>query len=966
MPTLFLGLLIGINLTLNYYVDKVVGTLIKEFVHEKSNGFYYVDFKEIAYILNNGRFYMSEFKFDVHPDHRAGFDSLDYKYIFSATIPSLHIDIIDFWSIFVSRKLRIIGIDISEPFIKIINLNKEKTPKKLSFEAGNLYEILSGHLKELKVNDFRISGAEFDYETYNGPDYDNFLIKELTFEVNNFQVNEDANKRKDKIFYTDDIFLEIKDQELLLKDSLHKVSFDKFYISTGTNEFGFENFKLTRRTDAGIKFKRHDHYEIDLPVLRLAGIDFLSAYNDNLLKIDSLNIEDPVVNIMKRTVKERRDSSSHNILDAAMIYHDFLEIDHFNLSDAHLIVTDETKPISKQYRVDHISAHVTKIEIDAGSNSQYRYGFNFDDADLVVKDYEVKLPDSLNTVKFDEFSVSSDPFEIKLKELSIQPSRTGDSAESTGLLYASIPYLVITEFDVAQAINSDTFLVDEIYIENPEINLVQSGEQKAKKTGRGPGGLFGIYERIQSMSDYFKLNNLNLVNGKFVIENPAADQELNLELNGVNVGLQNLAVDRLTNTEHDFYGTLGIDLSVNKSTIDMPFGTINFKYLGFESKDGKLMVDSMQIALDSSKIRQNIKVDLPELLLTGIDPNEVLFKNKISLDSLKFGEVSMYADLLSELPGNENSLKNTRPYAIPRVEIDHLVGLNYDIDLRKKGSRLFYADNINFNISKLIFDQTISDNLPNQFDYSEIHRMSIDNYDFYLRNQNHLLQSEKIHWNNSDSTFSMKGIRLKPFGEANNQYDIEIPGITMSGIDLKRVLKDSYYDGDDIIIKNPKIKLKLVKGRQENLTSLDLGFIPVLLQNRYLGARANTLKIDRAELSFHQQIENDSLIVEIDHFNLLVDNFAVDSTTKMVPERFLFANDVHLQGDYLSCFVQGKSDFYNVNHFDISTEEKDIFLNGIYYGSNTADFSFNKAKTKLSVENLNIMDFDFFDFTQNR
>ncbi|MCG8308554.1 MAG: hypothetical protein MI975_14270, partial [Cytophagales bacterium] len=46
--------------------------------------------------------------------------------------------------------------------------------------------------------------------------------------------------------------------------------------------------------------------------------------------------------------------------------------------------------------------------------------------------------------------------------------------------------------------------------------------------------------------------------------------------------------------------------------------------------------------------------------------------------------------------------------------------------------------------------------------------------------------------------------------------------------------------------------------------------------------------------------------------------------------------------------------------------EKDIFLNGIYYGSNTADFSFNKAKTKLSVENLNIMDFDFFDFTQNR
>ena len=213
---------------------------------------------------------MSNFKFDIHPDlqEKIIFEELTQNYLYGAEIPVLHIDIIDFWSILVHRKLRVIGVEIDKPYIKVINLNKNKKPKKISFEAGNLYEILSGHLNELKINDFLIRDGEFDYETYQGPDYDNFRIKGLTFEVNNFQLNEKAETRTDKIFYTDDIFLEIRKQVLYLKDSIHKITFDRFYISTSDNEVGFEKFNLTRRKDPQSKVSSHDHYEISLPSLR--------------------------------------------------------------------------------------------------------------------------------------------------------------------------------------------------------------------------------------------------------------------------------------------------------------------------------------------------------------------------------------------------------------------------------------------------------------------------------------------------------------------------------------------------------------------------------------------------------------------------------------------------------------------------------------------------------------------------
>ena len=130
--SIFIGFLIGLDIAINHYVDKVVGNLIKEFVHEKSNGFYKVEFDEISYLLHNGRFLLRDFSFDIHPDLKdtVNFKTLEQSYVYTASIPELHIDIIDFWSVFVNRKLRVIGIAIVSPEIKIVNLNKNKAPKK--------------------------------------------------------------------------------------------------------------------------------------------------------------------------------------------------------------------------------------------------------------------------------------------------------------------------------------------------------------------------------------------------------------------------------------------------------------------------------------------------------------------------------------------------------------------------------------------------------------------------------------------------------------------------------------------------------------------------------------------------------------------------------------------------------------------------------------------------------------------
>lgn len=960
-----IGLIIGLNYLINHYVDKVVGNLIKEFVHDKSDGFYQVDYNEIGYILNDGRFFLSEFHFDIHPDYKnnLSYEALKQNYIYMANIPKLQIDIIDFWSIFINKKLKIIGVEIGSPEIKIINLNKNKEPKKISFEAGNLYEVLSEYLKELKINNFVISKGEFDYKTYKGPDYDNFLVKGVTFEVRNFQVDEHAGSRKDKFFYTDDISLEIENQILLLKDSLHKVTFDKFYISTRKNELGFINFNLKRR-DVNIAHENiHDLYDIRVPELRLSGIDFLSAYNNSLLIIDSIMIAQPIIDIKKRSKVDKSEQAKNNLLDIAMVYNDYLAINNFKLTDAELIFVDETLNQPKTYSIDHVSANVDHVKIDSVKDSKHKYIFDFGKVELIVEDFKESLPDGESTIKFEKFSISSNPYEIQLKDLIIQPDSSISESRDKSRFYANIPFVVISEFDIAKAFNKDTFKINEIYIENPDIVVVQAETKKTTKKN-DPSGIYGLYDKLLSFSNLFLLNKINILNADVKIQNPKENGN-HVELKHLCVSLENIRVDSLTNNKNDVFGNAELKITLDRSSMQIQPGTININKLEFVSSVGKLKLEGLNFDNNSSVSNYNIDFNLPELVLTGIKPNEILFDNEINLDTIKFKEVEVNFNLLAEyLPKNVKAKKS--PISLPLINLKHLIAIDNDVYIKTENSPVFIANNINFNISKLRIDQTIADKFINQFDYDAIHSISIDEYSFFLREQSHQLEADHIFWNNENSTFSMENIKLIPYGNPNNKYDISVPKIEMTGIDLKGVLKGSYYNGDEILIDHPVINLKLSEGKQSKMTSLDLGFVPLILRNRYLGAQSKKFNIIEAKINVRKKLEKDSLEFEADNISLLVDNFKVDSTTEMAPDRFLFANDVNVQGDYLSVHQQSENSFYSINHYYVSTSEGDINLDGIYFATNINREFQDKSKMKFTADNLNIQDFNFFNFTQNQ
>ncbi len=961
--------IIAIYWTVSYFFNKYSSGIIHDFVTElvkkQSGGFYEVSFDDAGYYVFKRRFHVSNLL--LHPIVQSKSQNRNTlrDEIFNISVPNIEIRFSGLWQFLVQKKLDIITIDIDRPSIKIQNNAADKEPKKISFEIGNLYNLLSDYLIDLEIRNFKINNGLLNLHTRNSNGINNFTIKGINFKIVNFQVDEKAGARKDKFFYADDISLSIEDEILFLKDSLHEITFDKFYFSTRENTLGFENLKLGRINAPTTNPDTHNHYEISIPSLHFSGIDFLTAHNDNQLLIDTVDIEQPEIVIIKRVKSGQKTKAGNAISKSIILNHEFVKIGHFNLNNAHVNLKDETDGKEKSFSINHVSAYLDNVKLDTGFREGLTPGVSFDKIMLEITDFDRILPDENHIMKFSHFSITNDPSQISLTDFHYGPKDTY-RADGKSEVIIDVPQLTIDDFNLARAVKADSFELPGILIQNPQIRILPAliSTTKTASTSQTEG-LDGLYAKLQTMSRLFAIDKLRIRQGQFILSNPNQDTEEQVLLKDFSVDLFNFQVDSTTKGGTSLLHGATLNFSARDGTVKLPKGDISFSTANFSTNNGRFRVNDLTAKIGEPSSPLENSLNFNHITLTGINPDQIIFNKNIAFDSLTFRITD--AKIHQHTSPADTLQKVKKPSInLPKLTINHLAAQVDQFRFIKDSLTVYRVNNFKTMILGFIIDKSLSDKPINQFDYQKIDQISVEDYRLYIKNINHLFKVSNINWKGGKSALKIDEISLAPYAKTDNVYKIKIPSVTINGLDLKGLLKGSYYDGDEIIIENPSINFSLKESKQQKLTSLDLGFIPLLLRNRFLGANSRAFDVRSANIVFHQKAPKDSVFFEADNLNLFVDNFNLDSTTVMTSERFLFANDIRLQGDYLSAYQQSNSNFYNINHFYISTKEKDIRLNGLYYGSNTKDEFKDKGKVKITVENLNLIDFNFFGLTQNK
>ena len=751
------SLAIVLNIAVNHYVDNVVSEIIKEYVREKSNDFYEVDFDRIAYVLNSGRFLMTNFRFNIVPDKQAHlqYEALPQAYLYTARIPRLHIDITDAWSIFMLKKLKVSAVEIDTPIIDITNLNKNKTPKKITFEAENLYSKLSRYLEELKINDFKIKNGHFDYHTYQGHLSDNFKLKGVNFEVKNLLINEKANQQKDKFFYSDDISLEVKNQLFLLKDSLNKITFDRFFLSTKNKTLRFTNFRLL---DMGKNNDDKTRLNLLVPTLSLSGIDFVKAYHNHELHIDSVLLSKPMLSI-ERSAETSKDAKSQQAQVKIDVLRQPINVGYISLENGLLRWQRDHTQGTGKLDINHISATLQNLTVDTTVWERPLKSVRYDAAQVEIHDYRMTLPDSVHTIHLTRAELNANPYEISLYNLGISTDSSVTSPGQSPQVNVNIPYMVMSGFNPEKILRSDSVNVKEIFIENPDVRVQYASKKPKKNLTDSAAGYLGFAAMVQKSFPYFNISRFTTKQGKLSLTAHHRDGRRDqFDAGPVSLSFDNIYIDKFTDVQNRVFGNTSIHLQSSKNRLATSAGLLTSGSLTLSSKQQRLQMKNVVFKSDSAKSQPSANIRIPGITLTGFNLDELLLQRKFALDSL---HLNIAAIELQATTNKKTKTTQRRP-KIMQTSINNLAITVDALSYVKDGKMVFVVEDGSMQVVGFKLDSTLSDNPVNQFNFDKVPSIHVGFYQFNLQKQSHVLTAQNVNWQHKNGSFSMKNTDLHP------------------------------------------------------------------------------------------------------------------------------------------------------------------------------------------------------------
>ena len=576
--------------------------VLKNLIQVETEGRYEIDFQELT--LSVGKKKISISGLSLMPilsqDQYSGT-------IYEIGIDSVIVHLESLRSIYLDRTLAIDSVRIIDPRLRLINSTGHADSSNFSLQTGNLYQVISDQLAILRIDKFHVENGNLAHSPSN------FSLTGFDFSINGLLM--DSIRHKDRLFYSTQIVLEINNQKMLLPDSVHEVGFEKFLLSTADSVLRFRNAFIRPTDSSGVSYYQKNEinvYDIKVPELGLKGVDYIKAYNDNVLSIDEVYISQPNILIDNENTKSKeKKSTDNNLLKLLTGVFDRLQVGAFHLNEANVDIK-----LNNEESGHRLSSKRTQISMygmildttNAVLDEKYKY---FDSARFTLFDYAYNLPDSIHRLKTEQLILNSRDSSIRIKNLSLSPERNPNAAQT--LVYLDIPRSELSGVRFKEALIGDVLRLKDFKIEQPHLRVlpaIKRTRSQNNKTNLTPKDLYGIisirYRDFYSRS--FQINN-----GLIQVEDKGAIDDFSLNLS-------HIALDR----SDELWTDLINEMDLRTGKIQWKQDTVSFSVnqLQIQDKGRTANITGFNMQGNSSDFRfrsQNIRLSghRPNRLITG-------------------------------------------------------------------------------------------------------------------------------------------------------------------------------------------------------------------------------------------------------------------------------------------------------------------------------------------------------------
>ena len=726
--------------------------------------------------------------------------------LIEATCDSIRLDLFNFKKAYHQKRFVFQRINLFNPEVKLTQneQSKEKTgPQKPSF----IYNLVSNYIQGIYSNQVTVQKGKFQIVNKTGVLQKGNIESNLKLQLTGFAMDEISVQRTDRLFYADQIELNLSNYQMQLVDQLHKLTIDNLAISTRKQQLKLQNLHLfpvsLENMEALLKqYGRSELYEFTIPELSLLNADFHNAFFNKKLTVDTLYIKTPQIYYENFALLKlaKPDADFEDLFELLSNYLDEIQIAKVEIPDGTIRLINHSKKDKTISLNNHFSLKLENTLINKEQFGQKKLLFS-EFIDFSVRDHLIHLPDNVHVIKAYEAGFSTRRKEIYVLNARIYPETTSKDFSSINWnIQLTVPEIRIKGINIEEFYFNHKIDADNLLINSPDIKLYQR-QKKAESNG-----LKEIVIPLPKEIESIAIRQFQLTDGSLKVFSEMGIKPYLILQSDLRMNARNILIQKDTDAGKPEFktGTYTGDLLQFKFTPKDQNQQFSIDELSFSTSDHRILVSQLVLKPKTKNPKEDqFELNIPALALNGFDMDHAYRNDQFLFESIQIDKPSfqLFNNAKDSLKFNPFKI-NLYPYFESFAEVFASKSIHVtdaDISVFKNGKKKF-QEKIAFNLN----DVRIGKESSQGFIHAEGYSFRIPN----LKRQGKLYHYTigNIFYSSASNRFSASDIHIIPnFSKEDHQKKVGFQSdyftgkIDSIGIDQPNIRQ--WFDKEELIGK---------------------------------------------------------------------------------------------------------------------------------------------------------------------
>jgi hypothetical protein len=474
--------------------------------------------------------------------------------LFHVSVPGIKLTGVDLRNAFFNNKLLISNFSISKPDIYFENFGSLRSGEA-NMELTEFYQLIFNYVEDFDIRKFVITDGNLNWVNHTRRGKTTSFDNAFSASLENFRLNE-AELNKDRLFFSDNFDVTIKDQEFALSDSVHVLKGSEILLSSANHLVQVNNALLFPLITSAKYKQLNTTYQVAIPQLKISGFDFRKAWYSQAPEIDIIELVSPRFQIYSREgATMGLDLNAYRFPMPSFV--ESLKLNEFKITNGHA-TTYQTSGLRHNARAG-FSFSLSMPGAELKNDSLHQIEISSNNIQLTISGFKAPL-DELHNLDIGTIDFDRERKMIAVEDLKVSPFMT---TGNTNVFNVSAPAISFSEFDLNEALSNNNFEFKDITVASPDV-FIEINREIKEDTLEFLQTL-DLYPYVETLVNRIAVDNLRLQNANLHfnwLQKQLFSNKINLRFRDIRIGENQPPANMLNSKEFEI-STTGLSAESN-------------------------------------------------------------------------------------------------------------------------------------------------------------------------------------------------------------------------------------------------------------------------------------------------------------------------------------------------------------------------------------------------------------------